>query len=231
SGADKLVFNNGQFTTLGAPGNFVAGDMRFVAGAGFTAGRDASDRLVYDTSTGNLYYDADGNGPDAAQLVATLQGAPALAATDIVVTGQALPAPITGTEGNDSITGTAGNDSIEGRGGNDTLVGLAGNDTLNGGDGADSLLGGAGRDSLVGGNGNDTLDGGPVVGDNSTVDTMDGGLGDDTFVVRDNFFPDVVTDAGGVDTVVAVDRGFELPAGFENLVLTGDSSFSPAGGT
>src|SRR4029077_10217770 len=144
SGADKLVFNNGQFTTLGAPGNFVAGDMRFVAGAGFTAGRDASDRLVYDTSTGNLYYDADGNGPDAAQLVATLQGAPALAATDIVVTGQALPAPITGTEGNDSITGTAGNDSIEGRGGNDTLVGLAGNDTLNGGDGADSLLGGAG---------------------------------------------------------------------------------------
>jgi hypothetical protein len=40
---------------------------------------------VYKTSTGRLYYDADGNGAGAAQLVATIQGAPAVAATDIWV--------------------------------------------------------------------------------------------------------------------------------------------------
>ena len=45
------------------------------------AGRQRPD--LYNTSTGQLYYDADGSGAGAAQLVATLDGAPALAATDI----------------------------------------------------------------------------------------------------------------------------------------------------
>jgi len=40
---------------------------------------------VYDTTTGNLYYDSDGSGTGASQLVATLQGHPTLAATDISV--------------------------------------------------------------------------------------------------------------------------------------------------
>jgi Ca2+-binding RTX toxin-like protein len=85
SATDRLNFDNATFTALGADGNFAAGDARFAAGAGFTSGRDASDRIVYDTTTGNLYYDADGSGAGAAQLVATLQGHPALAATDIAV--------------------------------------------------------------------------------------------------------------------------------------------------
>ena len=85
SASDRLNFDNATFTALGADGNFAAGDARFAAGAGFTSGRDASDRIVYDTTTGNLYYDADGSGAGAAQLVATLQGHPAIAATDITV--------------------------------------------------------------------------------------------------------------------------------------------------
>jgi Ca2+-binding RTX toxin-like protein len=85
STANKLAFDNAVFTALGADGNFVADDARFAAGAGFTSGQDASDRLVYDTNTGNLYYDADGSGAGGAQLVATFQGAPAIAATDITV--------------------------------------------------------------------------------------------------------------------------------------------------
>ena len=85
SASDHLSFDNAVFTALGANGNFAAGDARFAAGAGFTSGHDASDRVVYDTSTGNLYYDADGNGAGAAQLVATIQGHPAVAATDIAV--------------------------------------------------------------------------------------------------------------------------------------------------
>ena len=85
SATDKIDLENSVFTALGAAGNFAAGDARFAAGAGFTSGRDASDRIVYDTTTGNLYYDADGNGAGAAQLFATVQGHPAVAATDITV--------------------------------------------------------------------------------------------------------------------------------------------------
>ena len=61
------------------------GDGRFWAAAGATSGHDANDRVVYNISTGNLYYDADGSGSGAAQLIATVQGAPAVAATDIMV--------------------------------------------------------------------------------------------------------------------------------------------------
>jgi Ca2+-binding RTX toxin-like protein len=86
SGTDKLAFDNQVlFKSLGADGNFAAGDARFAAGAGFTSGRDASDRIVYNTTTGQLFYDPDGSGAGAAQLVATFQGAPAIAATDITV--------------------------------------------------------------------------------------------------------------------------------------------------
>ena len=155
---DKLSFDNAVFNALGALGNFAAGDARFAAGAGFTSGQDASDRLIYNTTTGQLFYDADGNGAGASALVATLQGAPALAATDIVVTGPSGSTTIQGTEGNDTLTGTPGNDTIDGRGGNDVINGLEG------------------ADSLIGGTGNDTLDGG------AGTDTLDGGLGDDTYV-------------------------------------------------
>src|SRR3954469_612223 len=144
SATDKLSFDNAVFTALGAAGNFAAGDARFFAGAGASSGHDASDRLIYNTTTGQLFYDADGNGAGASVLVATLQGAPALAATDVVVTGQAH-----GTAGNDSLTGTEGNDSIDGLAGNDTINALGGDDTLNGGPGVDVLSGGSGSERFV----------------------------------------------------------------------------------
>ena len=82
---DMLRFDGNAFSALGGAGHFAAGDARFYAAAGATGGHDADDRLVYNTSTGQLYYDADGSGAGAAQLVATLQGAPTLAATDMWV--------------------------------------------------------------------------------------------------------------------------------------------------
>jgi serralysin len=85
SATDKLALDNAVFTALGLDGNFAAGDARFAAGAGFTSGRDASDRIFYNTTTGQLFYDADGSGAGAAQLVASLQGNPAITATDIAV--------------------------------------------------------------------------------------------------------------------------------------------------
>jgi Ca2+-binding RTX toxin-like protein len=85
SGADKLALDDAFHAGIGAPGNFSAGDERFFAGAGATGGQDASDRVIYDTTAGAVYFDADGNGAGAAQLIATLQASPAIAATDIAV--------------------------------------------------------------------------------------------------------------------------------------------------
>ena len=235
SGTDKLAFDNSVFTALGTAGGFAAGDGRFAAGAGFTAGRDASDRLIYNTTTGQLFYDADGTGAGASQLVATLQGAPAITATDIIVTGSANR--IVGTAGNDSLTGTQGDDSIFGLDGNDTINALGGNDTVFGSDGDDSVDGGTGNDSLegndgsdllIGGDGNDTLSGDvrdfrpPSA---PSVDTLNGGLGDDTYSVSHQ--GDVLIDPGGIDTVVALDMDWTLAAGFENLTIS--NAFTESG--
>src|SRR5205085_4264304 len=105
SGVDELRFDGRAFTQIGPSGDFAAGDGRFYAAAGASAGHDADDRLIYDTSTGRLWYDADGSGAGVAQLVATLQEAPNLAATDIdVAAGKSGGMTFTGTAGNDTLT-------------------------------------------------------------------------------------------------------------------------------
>jgi len=214
SGTDKLTFDNAAFTAIGTAGNFTTGDARFAAGAGFTSGRDASDRVIYDSSTGNLYYDADGSGASAAQLVATLQGVPALAATDIAVAGTGTV--INGTSGNDSLTGTGGNDSINGLAGNDTIDGREGDDTIDGGDGNDILLGFSGNDSLLGAGGNDTLigrdedstffggDGDDSIRGGKGSDRIDGGAGNDSIELNDGTGfngSDTVDGGAGTDTL------------------------------
>jgi Ca2+-binding RTX toxin-like protein len=84
SGSDKVALDDAAFTSIGAMGNFTAGDARFWSSSSGTA-HDANDRVIYNTSAGSLYYDADGNGAGAAQLIATFTGNPAVAATDITV--------------------------------------------------------------------------------------------------------------------------------------------------
>jgi Ca2+-binding RTX toxin-like protein len=82
SGTDKFVYSG----DLGGPsGDFAPRDERFYAAANASAAHDDTDRIIYDTSSGRLYYDADGVGGTPALLLATLQGAPTLAATDITV--------------------------------------------------------------------------------------------------------------------------------------------------
>ena len=68
------------FAQLGGPGALNAS--AFVTG---TAATEADDRIVYNSATGQLFYDADGSGAGAAVLFATLTGAPLLAASDFIV--------------------------------------------------------------------------------------------------------------------------------------------------
>lgn len=80
NGADKLAFTFGlSVATAPLP------ETQFVSGAGVTAG-DGTQQIIYDTSTGNLYYE-DGVNPDAAVQIATLIGTPALSASDIEIFG------------------------------------------------------------------------------------------------------------------------------------------------
>src|SRR5205807_6156923 len=59
---DHIRLDGSVMTALGASGIFSAGDARFYAAAGANAGHDTDDRVVYDTTTGQLWYDADGSG-------------------------------------------------------------------------------------------------------------------------------------------------------------------------
>jgi Ca2+-binding RTX toxin-like protein len=82
SGTDRLRLDNDVFLGL------LAGDLapgRFVAGPGLASGQDANDRIVYDTTTGRLYYDSDGNGAGAAIAFATLGAGTTLLVSDILV--------------------------------------------------------------------------------------------------------------------------------------------------
>jgi serralysin len=54
----------------------------FFAGA---AANDADDRIIYDQTSGALFYDNNGNVAGGASLIATLTNKPVLTAADFVV--------------------------------------------------------------------------------------------------------------------------------------------------
>ena len=81
-----MSVSRGAYTTIGADFTSIAvgnpGPGAFYRGA---AAHDASDRIIYDTTSGNLYYDPDGTGAADPTLFATLTGAPWVAYTDFFV--------------------------------------------------------------------------------------------------------------------------------------------------
>ena len=165
-GADKLEGNGGTdtfaFTSVLGGDNidtivdFVQGDDKigldddvflgvtdanlasvFVSG---TAAQDADDRIIYNSATGQLFYDADGNGAGAQVQFALLQSAVLLSALDFLVLTDPPGQTLTGTPGNDVLNGGGGDDTINALGGNDVLDGRQGADTMNGGAGDDQYF-------------------------------------------------------------------------------------------
>ncbi|CAK0743880.1 serralysin [Gammaproteobacteria bacterium] len=81
---DSVALDDAIFTQIGVLGRFTNTDGRFWASTAGVA-HDASDRIIYDTDSGALFYDADGNGAGAAIQFATLTSHPTLSAADIWV--------------------------------------------------------------------------------------------------------------------------------------------------
>jgi len=85
SGVDKIQFAKAIFARLGPIGALSTNE--FYAAAGAVRGADALDRIVYNTTSGALYYDADGSGNGAAIQVALIGSTthPALAVGDFQI--------------------------------------------------------------------------------------------------------------------------------------------------
>jgi len=96
---------------------------------------------------------------------------------------------IMGLAGEDTIIGGIGADLISGGENDDLLAGGSGNDHLEGGLGADFLAGGGGDDLLLGAGGNDVL----IAG--LGTDTAFGGEGDDVFLFTDPELLGAATDS------------------------------------
>jgi predicted extracellular nuclease/Ca2+-binding RTX toxin-like protein len=77
---DKIALDNAVFVGIGADGALNAG--AFHTGS---AAHDSDDRIIYDSATGQLFFDADGNGAGAAVQFATLSPGLGLTASDFQV--------------------------------------------------------------------------------------------------------------------------------------------------
>jgi len=80
---DTIELENGIFTSL-PNGPLAAGSFR--SGAGITSAADADDYLIYDATSGALYYDASGNTGAGPVQIATLTAGLTLTSLDFVVT-------------------------------------------------------------------------------------------------------------------------------------------------
>ncbi len=123
-----------------------------------------------------------------------------------------------GTASNNGFGGSDTLDTIEnvlGSSSADVIIGDGGNNRLDGGLGADYLIGGAGADTLAGGSG--------------AANTLQGGTGDDTYVVSAVGDSIIESPGEGTDLVQTALSSFSLAANVENLTYTGSGNFTGVG--
>jgi Ca2+-binding RTX toxin-like protein len=81
-GRDKIALDHEAFAGLGGTGKLAGA--KFYAGDGAREAHDGSDRVIYDSLSGKLFYD-DGLGGQGSKLIATLVGHPMINAGDVLV--------------------------------------------------------------------------------------------------------------------------------------------------
>lgn len=69
---DQIVLDDAYFASLA--NGITSDNVRIVSGAANAKAVDANDYLIYDRQSGNLFYDADGSGVQAAELVGVIKG-------------------------------------------------------------------------------------------------------------------------------------------------------------
>lgn len=88
-GVDLMVLDDDIFTALGPVSQATPlASAKFHKAAGATTAHDADDRIIYNTTTGALYYDADGNGSSHSAVKFAVMGTnthPTLSATDFAI--------------------------------------------------------------------------------------------------------------------------------------------------
>lgn len=245
AGVDVLIGDAGADTLDGGTGN------------DFLIGGAGNDVYIIDSTSDLIAEDATGGTADRVEstvsytLVANVENLTLLGTGSLSATGNDLNNTLVGNSGNNILNGLAGDDTMQGGAGNDTYVVDSPLDIVtelaNGGTdliqssitfttSAEvenlTLIGTANINAtgnglanrLVGNSGNNVLTG------LGAIDTLEGGAGDDTYVVAQS--DDVITEAtnAGTDTVEA-GADFTLPTNVENLVLTGTGNFSGTGNT
>ena len=83
--SDKIVLDDDIFTQIGIVGTWAGVALTAAKLQLGTAANDAGDRLIYNSATGALFYDADGNGAQAQVQIATLTNLPTLTAADFLI--------------------------------------------------------------------------------------------------------------------------------------------------
>ncbi|MEQ1589018.1 MAG: calcium-binding protein [Gallionella sp.] len=82
-GSDAIQLDFAIFGGAGATG--VLSSTAFASGAGMTAAATVDQHIIYNSTSGGLYYDADGAGGVASVQFATLVGVPAVTAADFML--------------------------------------------------------------------------------------------------------------------------------------------------
>ena len=125
---------------------------------------------------------------------------------------------------NSGVVANDGEGGVDQLFGIENLTGSAFDDTLIGNGAGNVLTGGTGRDTLIGLAGDDVL-----VGGSGVANTLQGGAGDDTYVV--NVRGDTVYELAGegTDTVLSTASQINMSANVENLTFVGVGMFTGVG--
>jgi hypothetical protein len=192
--SDRLAFDESVY-------GVTAGQYQFTSGPGATP-TSTRPTFYYDTSYNYLWFDPDGTGPAAADLVAYLPGVSSLSASDLV------PSEVSFAAGASVIDATPGT-TVYGEGQDEILWATGAHETLHGGPYRETYVAEADHDTVVAG-------GGGLIAALGGDESLTSQTGDDTFYIG--------SPSLGVDTIY----GFS-EARHDSFAIQGSAFAAPPG--